>query len=435
MNYLNRVKKQHETYLNLLRKYGLQSSGTDHWIYKYSPKKNIKKQGFKIHLSANTNNAVNIAEKFFKYNEIKKIDFKIVSTLAKFDIQNTGALGYSQVGKLITIYPNNNTEFLYILNELELIFKSDLSPEIPSDFRYMLSSVVNYRYGEIVTDSNYIDPRDKTIPNDINVPVEDYYIPRLKELPKHLLLLKVIKKTGKGGIYQCLDLKRNELVLLKQGMNQGDLTIYNVDTINLLSLEKRSLLKISSENHFPKFVDDFYLDNSYFLVIKYLNKISLFQYMNKEILSSKEIMVVILKLIEIIKILHEKYDIIHRDISFDNVLIDDRMEISLIDFEFSYDLKQWNPPSIIMGTPGFYNTQQLDISYYTDVYSIINLLYFMDNFDLYCKYKNNHNQLVLHRNSTNNNSSSFNFIYVQAKLYSHRYSLDMLEHDLSTLNI
>ncbi|HDT7984306.1 TPA: protein kinase, partial [Enterococcus faecalis] len=185
------------------------------------------------------------------------------------------------------------------------------------------------------------------------------YIPRLKELPKHLLLLKVIKKTGKGGIYQCLDLKRNELVLLKQGMNQGDLTIYNVDTVNLLSLEKRSLLKISAENHFPKFFDDFYLDNSYFLEIKYLNKMSLFQYMNKEILSSKEIMDVILKLIEIIKILHEKYDIIHRDISFNNVLIDDRMEISLIDFEFSYDLKQWNPPSIIMGTPGFYNTQQL----------------------------------------------------------------------------
>ncbi|HDT8196196.1 TPA: protein kinase, partial [Enterococcus faecalis] len=208
-----------------------------------------------------------------------------------------------------------------------------------------------------------------------------------------------------------------------------------VDTVNLLSLEKRSLLKISAENHFPKFFDDFYLDNSYFLEIKYLNKMSLFQYMNKEILSSKEIMDVILKLIEIIKILHEKYDIIHRDISFNNVLIDDRMEISLIDFEFSYDLKQWNPPSIIMGTPGFYNTQQLDISYYTDVYSIINLLYFMDNFDLYCKYKNNHNQLILHRNSTNNNSSSFNFIYAQAKLYSYRYSLDMLKHDLNALNI
>ncbi|ELA71761.1 hypothetical protein [Enterococcus faecium] len=149
-----------------------------------------KKQGFKIHLSANTNNAINIAKKFLNYNETKQLDFKIVSTLAKFDIQNTGALGYSQIGKLITIYPNDDDEFLYTLNELELIFKSDLSPEIPSDFRYMLSSVVNYRYGEIVVDPNFNDLRDKTIPSDIIIPVDDYYIPRLKEIPKHLLLLK-----------------------------------------------------------------------------------------------------------------------------------------------------------------------------------------------------------------------------------------------------
>ncbi len=29
----------------------------------------------------------------------------------------------------------------------------------------------------------------------------------------------------------------------------------------------------------------------------------------------------------------------------------EHQEISVIDFEFSYDLKQWNPPSITMGTP------------------------------------------------------------------------------------
>ncbi|HAP8173117.1 TPA: protein kinase family protein, partial [Enterococcus faecium] len=226
-------------------------------------------------------------------------DFKIVSTLAKFDIQNTGALGYSQIGKLITIYPNDDDEFLYTLNELELIFKSDLSPEIPSDFRYMLSSVVNYRYGEIVVDPNFNDLRDKTIPNDIIIPVDDYYIPRLKEIPKHLLLLKVIKKTGKGGTYQCLDLKRNELVLLKQGIHQGDLTIDNVDTINLLSLEKRSLLKLNKENQFPTFIDDFYLENSYFLEINYLNKETLYQFMKKEPLSPEKIKSIILKIISV----------------------------------------------------------------------------------------------------------------------------------------
>ncbi|MES1060492.1 protein kinase domain-containing protein [Enterococcus faecium] len=435
MNYYDRVKRQHGIYFNLLFRYNLHPLKKDHWIYAYKQMYNKKKQGFKIHLSANTNNAINIAKKFLNYNETKQLDFKIVSTLAKFDIQNTGALGYSQIGKLITIYPNDDDEFLYTLNELELIFKSDLSPEIPSDFRYMLSSVVNYRYGEIVVDPNFNDLRDKTIPSDIIIPVDDYYIPRLKEIPKHLLLLKVIKKTGKGGTYQCLDLKRNELVLLKQGIHQGDLTIDNVDTINLLSLEKRSLLKLNKENQFPTFIDDFYLENSYFLEINYLNKETLYQFMKKKPLSPEKIKSIILKIISVVKLLHEKYNIIHRDISFDNVLIDEHQEISVIDFEFSYDLKQWNPPSIIMGTPGFYNANRLNIDRYTDVYSIISLLYFMDNFDLYCNYKNDHNKLTLQRNSIDKGTSSFYFIYLQAQYHYARYSLDMLEHDLRTLSV
>jgi hypothetical protein len=435
MNYYNRLTRKHDIYFNLLYKYNLQPFGKDHWIHAYKQINNKRKQGFKIHLSANTNNASNIAEKFLNYNETKQLDFKIVSTLAKFDIQNTGALGYSQIGKLITIYPNDDHEFLCTLNDLELIFKSDLSPEIPSDFRYMLSYVAHYRYGEIHVDPNFNDLRDKTIPSDVYIPVEDYYIPRLNEIPKHLLLLKVIKKSGKGGTYQCLDLKRNKLVLLKQGMYQGDLTVDNVDTINLLSLEKRSLLKLNKESQFPTFIDDFYLKNSYFLEINYLDKETLYQFMKKGPLSPKKIKFVVLKIISAIKLLHEKYNIIHRDISFDNLLIDEHQEISLIDFEFSYDLKQWNPPSIIMGTPGFYNSNRLNIDRYTDIYSIISLLYFMDNFDIYCKYKNDHNKLTLRRNSMDKDASSFGFIYLQAQFHSNRYSLDMLEHDLRTLDV
>ncbi|HDT7815840.1 TPA: protein kinase family protein, partial [Enterococcus faecium] len=191
----------------------------------------------------------------------------------------------------------------------------------------------------------------------------------------------------------------------------------------------------NKENQFPTFIDDFYLENSYFLEINYLNKETLYQFMKKEPLSPEKIKSIILKIISVVKLLHEKYNIIHRDISFDNVLIDEHQEISVIDFEFSYDLKQWNPPSIIMGTPGFYNANRLNIDQYTDVYSIISLLYFMDNFDLYCNYKNDHNKLTLQRNSIDKGTSSFYFIYLQAQYHSARYSLDMLEHDLRTLSV
>lgn len=437
MNYISKIKKQNQLYIELLKLFSLKSFNQDHWIQNYQEYKYLDKQGVKIHLSANINNTITVAKKFLQYNysNEKKLDFKIVADLYKLGNQNAGLLGYSQIGKLITIYPKNNKELLDTLNDLEIIYKSDLSPEIPSDFRYMLSSVVHYRYGEIVIDPHFNDLRNKTIPENIKIPIPDYYISRINKIPKHLILLKVLKKTGKGGIYQCFNVNKKELVLLKQGVNQADLTVNNVDTINLLAMEKRSLLELESETYFPKFIDDFYLDNSYFLEISYLPKQTLYQFLKENKLSLHDIKIIVLRIIKIVKLLHSKYNIIHRDISFENILIDTNKNISLIDFEYSFSFKQWNPPTITMGTPGFYNEKNEEIDYFTDIYSIISLLFFMENFEIYDKNKNNHDKLIDYREKASKTNTPLRYIYQNATHLSSIYSLEMLEKNLTDLII
>lgn len=83
--------------------------------------------------------------------------------MKELTLQNAGIYGYSQVGKFITIYPNSDDELNRLLVELEMLFKGVKGIPIPSDFKFQLSDVVYYRYGEFIKDPSYRDMRNKTI--------------------------------------------------------------------------------------------------------------------------------------------------------------------------------------------------------------------------------------------------------------------------------
>lgn len=376
-----------EKYDNYIKKFNWDNNYSEYWLMNI-PNKINNTVGFKIHISASIINAQKIAEIFLEYVKDKNVNFKIISSLKLLEKQNIGQSGYSQVGKFITVYPEDNNELKILLEEFNLLFKSFNSPKIPSDFQYKLSSVVYYRYGEIIKTYSFQDKRDKTLPEGVIVPIKDYYIKRLNSIPDHLIILKAIKKNGKGSVYKCLDTKIKKIVILKEGHLQGNMNVFNVDSLDFLTNERNILKLLENMHNTPEIIDDFYIGNSYFLELNMLEGESLYEILKKRSLSNRDIIRIIINICFLIEELHNKYNIIHRDISFYNILILNE-ELSVIDFEYSYKKNQWNYKTPPFGTIGFYDPNKPYDRDEIDTFAIVRTLYFVEHFDEYIDYKQN----------------------------------------------
>ncbi len=272
LNYLDYETEIEDAYHNLLLEYKISDNFSDeHWLYNL-PSNITQSKGFKIHLSASILNANLVAKKFFDFifSREKKINFKILVSIKELSLQNTGLNGYSQVGKFITIYPKDNKEFQRLLHKLEILYKGVKGVNIPSDFRFQLSEVVYYRYGEFVKDSTFKDKRDKKIPSNVNVPIRDYYIPRYNTIPDQYIILEVISKNAKGGVYKVFNTQKRVYSLLKEASDLSLVDFTNRDSVNRLINEREILVELEKEEFTPKVFNDFYIKNSYFVEFEFI---------------------------------------------------------------------------------------------------------------------------------------------------------------------
>ena len=145
------------------------------WAYPaYMLKCELPAKGFKIHISAVYSNVVYILNNVLPYLNENKVPYKVLASIKDLMKMNSGEYGYSQIGKVITIYPRREEEFCLLLENLDNRTKGFCSVHIPSDYRYKGSTVVYYRYGEFIEKENYKDCRLKGISTDLVVPTSDY---------------------------------------------------------------------------------------------------------------------------------------------------------------------------------------------------------------------------------------------------------------------
>lgn len=435
--YQNNKKLVQKNYMDFLKKKLKSSSKDEYW--NYSITKPISKKGFKIHLSGTTLNAFDIASKFFSFLSKKNIEinFKIISSLNVLELENAGNLGYSQIGKFITIYPTDENELLYLLEELDKLYKLDKSIPIPSDFKYCLSEVVYYRYGEFIVDPNYHDERKQTIPKNVSVPIEDYFIPRFNKIPKNYVIIEIISRTAKGGVYKALNIKTKKIVILKEAKNLADLDSKMNDAITRLKNEKKILILIEKENFSPNFYCDFYVENSYFIEIEYIEGQSLLKELPKSSLKNLGT-----KLANIFRTLNTKYKISYRDISFSNILYNNE-RFFLIDFEYSINtLEVTNEQPIpLYGTPLFYETDLTVISDQPeDIYGLVSLFYWSINKNKYDEWSTlNYEKILLKSDQINKNkkincTSNIILQNIFDNTFNHKYkNFELLIKDLSEL--
>ena len=256
------------TYSN--EKFLVKFQKNDYWLYFLESRKyELKDYFFKIHISATVYNYKEIFKVVLPILFEKKVQFKIINGEKHLEKINTGEYGYSQIGKIITIYPENETELMYLLEELYRKTKGYSSIEIPSDFRYKNSEVVYYRYGEFI-DSGGKDKRVKTIPSDIYNPILDYSIKRYRGIPEEYHLIKILSARGKSKVYMAIDKTDFSVVIIKEGIDKGEINSLGYDGFDNVYYEKEIFNELKEFNFFPRVKTYFYSSNNFCIVEEFI---------------------------------------------------------------------------------------------------------------------------------------------------------------------
>ena len=195
-------------------------------------------QGWKLHLSTIPLQAVSLLETVAPLLIESQIQWKVLRSLDHLIRFSSPPASLAQLGKFITIYPENDelaVELAALLHEKTQQFSG---PVIPSDFRYEPHSLVYYRYGGFKARYFY-NPRTSLrthcilAPNGTKIPDERTTsptpptwahnpFPALESLPqatnglfeRHLKLRGIFSQSIKGGVYVVSD--GSETFILKE---------------------------------------------------------------------------------------------------------------------------------------------------------------------------------------------------------------------------
>lgn len=119
----------------------------DDWHYIMYKEDELPDQGWKIHISANLEDAQKVLTKVSKILIAKHVSFKFIPNFQTLELSYSKNADRIEAGKFITIYPRNDEEFCALLDPLKKItdqFKE--GPYILNDQPWKQSNVY-YRYG------------------------------------------------------------------------------------------------------------------------------------------------------------------------------------------------------------------------------------------------------------------------------------------------
>lgn len=331
--------------------------------YKYFKSKtfdDLPRQGWKIHISGYEKNYNYILRLVSEYCYKNNITFKYIN-LKEIAMQFRKESQISNTGKWITIYPINNANFKTIVKDLEQILKKQKGPMILTNRRYK-DSIIYYRFGVIrcldnfenyLIDSQGVLYKDRG-KNYFTCPLFDkdpFGIKIGKNRKKSEVILndKYLVKEGIhfsnfGGIYLAENVKSRKKVIIKEARPFVGYSLSET-AIKMRKKERLYMLKFENIDCFPKFIEEFYIDNNYFLVCENIEGITLenlrsiespcLYSVNDKIglaMCYEKYNLIIKRMLEILKLMHKENTLI-QDISLDNFILDKNLKIYFIDME------------------------------------------------------------------------------------------------------
>ncbi len=218
-------------------------------------------------------------------------------------------------------------------------------------------------------------------------------------LNNRYIIGKVINNGGFGVVYKAYDMKLENVVAIKELLPTQNSMVNRVpQTTDVIPVndkrreqfeilkkkfleEARTMAQFSNCDSIVHIYDFFEANNTAYLVMEFLDGITLREYLdsNDKKMDFNTAISIMLPIMEALKVVH-KENVIHRDVSPDNIFLCNNGTVKLIDFgaaKFS-ETETENNNSVIM-KPGYTPPEQYRakgrIGVYTDIYSVGAVLY------------------------------------------------------------
>jgi hypothetical protein len=225
--------------------------------------------------------------------------YKVPRTLRDIDFLNSGAGGYSQVGKCITVYTRDAAGAVELAHGVDAAAGDLAFPEVPFDRQLRPGSCVFYRYGAYgkarllwrngTHDAAIEGPSSEPVPDDatIAVPgwVDDPFVTTARPRTSHrhpgsgggldgrYRVFAALSQRGKGGVYLALDTSgpAPRQCVLKEGRRHGETDPYGHDGAWRIGNEGRVLRALSRAGvPVPRVLGAFRSDGHRYLALEHL---------------------------------------------------------------------------------------------------------------------------------------------------------------------
>ncbi|MFI6499338.1 class III lanthionine synthetase LanKC [Nonomuraea typhae] len=268
---------------------------TDTWMY-YTPAEGEPPplQGWKIHVSARVDDAERAVAVVWDYCVPRGVPFKFLRGLPVLVMLGSKAASRASSGKLVTIYPRDETQLELVLKELNELLREVKGPYILSDLRYgegplfvryggfaerhTLSEsgervlAVEDGAGELVPDVRnavFSVPPWTTLPDFLQPHLDARNAIKLDGLPYKIE--SVLHFSNGGGVYLGEDLRTGARVVLKEARPYAGLDAAGRDAVARLGHERDILVRLAGLDAAPALIEYFELGEHHFLVQEFVD--------------------------------------------------------------------------------------------------------------------------------------------------------------------
>jgi hypothetical protein len=294
--HLSNAKKHSGRWKTLVDKFLPVTPADTIWCYSRLKNTTDVEQGWKLHISANILNATDTLAVVGPYLTRKGVLFKAPRTLQELQKLNSGLYyGYSQVGKLITVYPQSSSQARSLAFHLHRLTQKNTGPTVPFEERLKSSSNVYYRYGSfaalnieenngevksairdpdgnLIVDDRYTAEPPKWTTNPFSVSNTEEKSESLDSTPYRIV--NAITQRGKGGVYQAIDfsVEAPRWCVIKQARQGGEVQWNGRDATWLLKNEAEVLGKLAAAGvEVPRIYSKFLLNRDHYLVLEHID--------------------------------------------------------------------------------------------------------------------------------------------------------------------
>lgn len=366
---------------------GWRRSGDSVWVYLHPDGQTLPDQGWKVHVSGTLDEAPEIIDIVLDFCHEQELSVKFLRSRETVLKANSKYAPRGSSGKLLTLYPRDETELHRTLTGLEPLLAGRRGPYILSDLRWR-DSLLYVRYGayrqlycldeqgrtvSALRDANgtlvpdlrrpvFAVPEWITVPDFLREQIEARSDAAPEDFPYDIE--KALHFSNGGGVYKARDRRTGEVVVLREARPMAGLDHRGTDAVERLHRERDVLRRLSGLDFVPALHEHLVVWEHEYLVEEFIEGEKLERHLftgrypllraEPDAATLAEYTALALdygeQLAAMLRTLHE-HGVAFGDLHPGNVLVRPDGRLALVDFELAFDLVDGTPPGF--GAPGF----------------------------------------------------------------------------------